>query len=88
MPVYHLYKTEGTAYASHHWHGETDARRAFGSAYLTERAKQRLNRLLMGDGLPGAYGLGSARTLAHYAELSGIDYANCSIDDPFDGKLC
>ena len=87
-PVYHLYKTEGTPYATHHWHGATEARRAFGSAYLTERAKQRLNRLLMGDGLPGAYGLGSARTLAQYAELSGIDYANCRIGDPFDGKLC
>jgi len=87
-PVYHLYKTEGTPYATHHWHGETEARRAFGSAYLTERAKVRLNRLLMGDGLPGAYGLGSARTMAQYAELSGIDYANCSIGDPFDGKLC
>jgi glycosyltransferase involved in cell wall biosynthesis len=88
IPVYHLYKSEGTAYLTHHWHGESEARRAFRSGYLLERAKKRLNRLLMGDGLPGAYGLGTARTLAQFHELSGIDYANHTITDPFDGKLC
>jgi glycosyltransferase involved in cell wall biosynthesis len=87
-PVYHLYKNEGTAYATHHWHGELETRRAFPSAYLTDRARLRLNRLLMGDGLPGAYGLGSVRTLAQFAELSGIDYARQTISDPFDGQLC
>ncbi|MFN3792173.1 GlcNAc-transferase family protein [Massilia sp.] len=87
-PVYHLYKNEGTPYETHHWHGELDARRAFGSGYLTERAKLRLNRLLMGDGLPGAYGLGTVRSMAQYAELSGIDYARQTISDPFGGQLC
>jgi glycosyltransferase involved in cell wall biosynthesis len=88
IPVYHLYKSEGTAYQTHHWHGETEAKRAFRSSYLLDRARKRLNRLLMGDGLPGAYGLGSARTMAQYAELSGIDYQKHSISDPFGGKLC
>jgi glycosyltransferase involved in cell wall biosynthesis len=88
IPVYHLYKSEGTAYQTHHWHGETEARRAFRSSYLLERARKRLNRLLMGDGLPGAYGLGEVRTMRQYAELSGIDYANHTISDPFGGKLC
>jgi hypothetical protein len=88
IPVYHLYKSEGTAYQTHHWHGETEAKRAFRSSYLLDRARKRLNRLLMGDGLPGAYGLGSARTMAQYAELSGIDYEKHSISDPFGGKLC
>ncbi|MGZ5200245.1 MAG: GlcNAc-transferase family protein [Telluria sp.] len=88
IPVYHLYKSEGTAYQTHHWHGETEARRAFRSSYLLDRARLRLNRLLMGDGLPGAYGLGSARTMAQFAELSGIDYAKHTISDPFGGKLC
>ena len=87
-PVYHLYKNEGMPYESHHWHGEFDGRRAFGSGYLTERARLRLNRLLMGDGLPGAYGLGSVRSMAQYAELSGIDYATQTISDPFGGQLC
>jgi glycosyltransferase involved in cell wall biosynthesis len=88
IPLYHLYKTEGTPYATHHWHGATDAKRAFQSAYLTERAKQRLNRLLMGDGLPGAYGLGTARSMDQYRELSGIDYRTQTVSDPFDGQLC
>lgn len=88
IPVYHLYKSEGTAYQTHHWHGENEAKRAFRSSYLLERARKRLNRLLMGDGLPGAYGLGSVRTLAQFSELSGIDYANQRISDPFGGKLC
>lgn len=87
-PVYHLYKSEGTPYASHHWHGEADARRAFRSAYLADRSRLRLNRLLMGDGLPGAYGLGQARTMAQFRELSGIDYAARTISDPFGGRLC
>lgn len=88
MPLYHLYKSEGTPYATHHWYGETEAKRAFRSGYLMERAKRRLNRLLMGDGLPGAYGLGSARTMEQFKELSGIDYRNCTITDPFNGQLC
>lgn len=88
VPLYHLYKTEGTPYATHHWYGEADEKRAFRSTYLTERAKRRLNRLLMGDGLPGAYGLGQARTMAQYRELSGIDYQNQTVTDPFDGQLC
>lgn len=88
MPLYHLYKSEGTPYATHHWHGQTEARRAFRSAYLTERARLRLNRLLMGDGLPGAYGLGSVRSMDDFAALSGIDYRKHTITDPFDGQLC
>jgi hypothetical protein len=88
VPLYHLYKTEGTPYSTHHWYGETDAKRAFQSAYLTERAKQRLNRLLMGDGLPGAYGLGTARSMDQYRELSGIDYRTQTVTDPFNGQLC
>jgi len=88
VPLYHLYKNEGTAYATHHWHGETDARRAFSSSYLLERAKRRLNRLLMGDGLPGAYGLGTVRTMEQFRDLSGIDYRAQRITDPFDGQLC
>lgn len=87
-PLYHLYKSEGTPCAGHHWHGEADARRAFRAAYLADRARQRLNRLLMGDGLPGAYGLGPARTMAQFRELSGIDYAAGTIADPFGGQLC
>lgn len=82
-PLYHLYKEANTAHETHHWHGEVDARRSFTGAYLTERAKLRLTRLLCGDGLPGAYGLGTVRTLDEFAAFSGIDYRNKTITDPF-----
>lgn len=82
-PVYHLYKEANVAHETHHWHGEVDARRSFTGAYLTERAKLRLTRLLCGDGLPGAYGLGTVRTLADFAAFSGIDYRNMTVTDPF-----
>ncbi len=87
VPVYHLYKQEGVAHETHHWHGAVDAHRAFNGAFLTERSKLRLFELLCGDGLPGAYGLGSERSLADYARLSGIDYAARTISDPFKGTL-
>lgn len=88
IPLYHMYNKEGATYLTHHWHGAADARRAFPYAHLLERAKQRLNRLLMGDGLPGAYGLGKVRTMDQYRELSGIDYRTHQITDPFNGQLC
>ncbi|WP_082551805.1 GlcNAc-transferase family protein [Massilia sp. Root351] len=88
VPLYHLYKAPNTPHDSHHWHGEVDRLRAFSGAYLTTRAAERLRRLLCGDGLPGAYGLGSERTLAQYAAFSGIDYRNGTVSDPFHGQLC
>jgi hypothetical protein len=88
LPLYHLYKSEGTPHDSHHWYGDVDTRRSFRSTYLTERARLRLNRLLAGDGLPGAYGLGTERTMEEFRTLSGIDYKSGNISDPFDGKLC
>ena len=88
VPLYHLYKTADTPHETHHWYGDIDSRRSFPGAYLTERAKARLMRLLSGPGLPGAYGLGSERTLAQFAALSGIDYENRVIGDPFNGMLC
>jgi hypothetical protein len=82
VPLYHLYKKAGVAYETHHWHGEVDARRAFGSGELLARSRRRLGRLLGADGLPGIYGLGRARSLADYSELSGIDYRHKRISEP------
>lgn len=87
-PLYHLYKEANTPHETHHWHGDVDAQRAFTSAYLTERAKSRLTRLLCGDGLPGAYGLGGTRTLDEFMAFSGVDYRQKVITDPFNGALC
>jgi glycosyltransferase involved in cell wall biosynthesis len=87
-PLYHLYKEANVAHETHHWHGEVDARRAFSGAYLTDRARLRLTRLLCGDGLPGsAFGLGTARTMEQFRQLSGIDYRNQVVTEPYEGQL-
>ena len=88
VPLYHLYKTINTPHETHHWHGNVDTQRAFTGAYLTERAKQRLTQLLRGDGLPGAYGLGSVRTLNEFMAFSGIDYRTNGVTEPYEGRLC
>lgn len=87
VPLYHLYKEANTPHDTHHWYGEVEVQRAFSSAYLTERAKLRLHQLLCGEGLPGAFGVGTERSLAAFMELSGIDYKNAVIADPFGGQL-
>jgi len=86
-PLYHLYKLANTPHEAHHWHGPVDGRRSFSSAYLTDRAKQRLMQLLCGDGLPGAYGLGQERSLEQYIAFSGIDYKTKTISEPYEGLL-
>lgn len=86
VPVRHLYKTSGTAYESHHWHGEVDKKRAFNYGHLQERAKKRLIQLLSGHDL-GAYGLGTKRSLTDYARLCGIDYQSFFVKDVYQGVL-
>ena len=86
-PLYHLYKEANTPHETHHWHGEIDSQRVFNGAYLTERSKNRLTQLLCGDETLGAHGLGSVRCLDDYTALSGIDYRNRVITDPFQGRL-
>lgn len=88
VPLYHLYKAANTPHETHHWHGAVDQLRAFSGAYLTVRAAERLKRLLCGDGLPGAYGLGGERGMAQFAAMSGIDYHSGTVSDPFHGQLC
>lgn len=87
VPLYHLYKQENVAHDTHHWHGAVDAHRAFTGAFLTERSRLRLHELLCGSGLPGAYGLGSVRSLDQFSALSGIDYRARQIVDVFNGQL-
>lgn len=88
VPLYHLYKEANVAHETHHWYGQVDAQRAFTGAYLTERSKKRLTRLLCGDGLPGVYGLGRERTLDQFMAFSGIDYRKRTVMDVHAGLLC
>lgn len=87
IPLYHFYKQANIAHDTHHWHGEVASKRAFDMSELQDRAKERLYRLLCGDGLSGAFGIGGVRSLEDYALMSGIDYKNSIVTNPYDGLL-
>lgn len=53
----------------------------------TERSKKRLTQLLCGEGLPNAYGLGSARTMDDFIAFSGIDYRQKILTEPNGGLI-
>lgn len=80
LPLYHLYNTgEGSGPARPmHWEAGQDGQRSVSWWALEQRSRQRLADLVAGKPL-GAYGLGSARSLAAYAAFSGIDYSARSI---------
>ena len=75
MPVYHQYHSAGQAPRPLHWSPDLDEQRAQRSAELTALANQRLAALLWRAEDRGLYGLGRERSLADYADFSGIDYA-------------
>lgn len=74
MPIYHLYHQAGAEPRPLHWSPALDAQRAVRSAALAEAANRRLADLLWHGTDLGAYGLGTQRSLADYADFSGIDY--------------
>ena len=75
MPIYHLYTDANTGAPKRplHWDEAEDARRKVRWQMLEGRSRERLARLVSGR-LPGAYGLGNARTVADFAKFSGVDY--------------
>lgn len=75
IPLFHLYKMPNTAHNAHHWHPDWDKQRDFKFTELTLIAKNRLMDLLYQRRSLGVFGLGQQRSLADYAQLSGIDYA-------------
>lgn len=68
MPMNHLYTEPGRASRPMHW--DTVPWTA-----LDAHARERLRALLWQRRSLGAYGLGRVRSLADYADFSGIDYA-------------
>jgi len=80
MPMYHLYTDPGSKPRPMHWTPEHDEQRAVRSAALEAAARERLTALVWGGGDLGAFGLGRVRSLAEYAEFSGIDYTQRRID--------
>lgn len=73
MPLYHQYVTTDTARPMH-WAPEIDAQRRVRSAQLSDAAHRRMAALLWEGADLGIYGLGRERSLAEYAQFSGIDY--------------
>lgn len=87
VPVFHLYKMPNTHYDSQHWAGPLNDKRSFTPTELTNRSNKRLERLLRGDGLPGAYGLGKVRSIEDFYAISGINYRTNTVTDIFNGRL-
>lgn len=81
MPMYHLYTAPGSQPRPMHWSAEHDERRSVRSASMEAAAQKRLAALIWGGADLGAYGLGKSRSLADYAEFSGIHYAARRVDD-------
>ncbi|MCV2349659.1 UDP-N-acetylglucosamine-transferase [Paucibacter sp. Y2R2-4] len=74
VPLYHHYVGAGGSGRPMHWSPELDAQRKVRSGVLSEAANRRLSALLWEQADLGVYGLGRERSLADYAEFSGIDY--------------
>jgi hypothetical protein len=74
IPLYHLYKKPDESHVGHHWQGAWVSQRDVSHAQATSHADERLMDLLYQRRDLGAFGLGTQRTLQHYAERFGIDY--------------
>ncbi len=76
LPIYHLYNTadSGAPPRPMHWDEKEEIGRGQAWWGLEQRSRNRLAALL--DGAPmGAYGLGAVRSMADYADFSGIDFS-------------
>jgi glycosyltransferase involved in cell wall biosynthesis len=79
MPIYHLYNQPGAGMTRPmHWDAAHDAARKVKWHEREHLSQRRLVHLLAGRPL-GVYGLGKVRSLAEYAEFSGIDYPRRSL---------
>lgn len=76
LPIYHLYNNAeaGGPPRPMHWDATHEAQRQRAWWTLEQRSRARLAALVGGAPL-GIFGLGTQRSIADYAEFSGIDYA-------------
>jgi hypothetical protein len=76
LPVFHLYNNaaSGAPARPMHWDESQERGRSLSWWALEQRSRDRLTALLRGERL-GAYGLGRVRSMADYADFSGIDFA-------------
>ena len=89
VPLYHLYRVPGHNSRGVHWNKEADAKRQQSWVAVRNNSMKRLQKLYYGEGLHGAFGLGSDRSLEDFRQLSGIDYQRSTISmqvrGPADG---
>lgn len=80
LPVFHLYNDAPgkTPPRPLHWDAAHDEHRPVPWTAFETRSRLRLASLLEG-GVSGAYGLGRRRSMADYADFSGIDYSRRTI---------
>ncbi len=86
QPVFHLFNDTKCSVRAPHWNEGDDKQRAKRWWTYDEQSNKRLKSLLVGGANLGAYGLGTARTLADYADKFGIDYPNMRVRDGFGEK--
>ena len=79
-PLYHWYNNDKLELKRElHWNmAEADPKLKKEKDDLTDNAKKKVDRVLQGK-VKGKYGIGDKRTLKDYAELSGIDYENKTV---------
>jgi hypothetical protein len=75
LPIFHLYNNAdaGAPARPMHWDAAHESQRQRAWWTLEQRSRARLGALVGGAPL-GAFGLGTARSIADYAQFSGIDY--------------
>lgn len=80
-PIGHRYNEQQEASIRPvHWADDPNRQRPISHDWWQFRAYQRQRLICEVDGFGGVYGLGTARSLADYAEWTGIDYRRRTVD--------
>ena len=74
IPLYHYYRGEDIGRPTAHWKPDFEKHRAVSYTAMEEAARRRLIGLVNGERGNQPFGLGTAASLAEFAEQSGIDY--------------
>lgn len=73
VPLYHLYKQRDNSYVTHHWNDVYESQRQIKWVSLKARAEKRLLDLVSKK-MAGVFGLGHARDIEAFIDISKIDY--------------
>jgi len=79
IPLYHLYRTAGIAHPTQHWREDYEQHRVVKRTELEASARRRLCELVYGKRGDQPFGLGRIATVADFAQQSGINYLERTI---------